>query len=66
MVNFKTDVNLKMIDLLESKDYKIQELEKCYINLKLKYTNPAYRHSRLLQAKVVGPSYGTNVLLTCE
>ncbi len=29
----------------------------------MKYTNPAYQHSWLLHAKVVGPSYGTRVLI---
>ncbi len=35
-------------------------------NLRKKYTNPAYGHTWLLQAKVVGPSYGTHIHLTCE
>ncbi len=28
-----------------------------------KYTNPAYRHSSLLQAKVGGPSLGTHLAI---
>ena len=31
----------------------------------IKYTNPAYRHSSLLQAKVLSSSYGNHEPLTC-